>query len=914
MVVDWTFTVIHTDIETDVSTDITEFVVSIPNFTDTGTGEANTALLKLDAEDGRFLVTAPIIDQFDRIRISGNDEKGYAYNKVFDVKSPTLPENKTGGTIIEVILVGLEQHLQRMYFVGPREFTNAFEMFKLIGKYYNENRGTKQPLLIGHDDITHNKLPNYTINTYDYGLNQEKCYNRMMQVIDKLGGSVESGGVLDYFDLKFISSTGTVNEMTAKVFSSGEPGSFIIRSESSDDVITTVGAFDDIEGNNVFAWGGDTDGSFPVDYSQYKSKQQIFPLHPIWRSDVPYKIGARVQRLGIHYKRGPPDVTLPPPGNPTTDLDWDEISEADEFGDVVDYSPWTRNKAFEWESSFANQEGAENSFLGRAAWDGNTIIFDEDTAQRTWVNCVISNGGSTSDIPTNLLYGGGFIYRGFRVLLLNTGIGAFAGDDNFGNSKNKQVLEFGDIGDPLGAQGWFVKFPDLLIDPVTQLPTPNAMVAVIDEGTASHPAGRVYQYDGTGWNNDLSSEQNGNDCFHPYVSIDNVSGIPDNEFGLTPTDKNYRSAISIKYIYNPGGMGVVDGVVVLADLDNKDYYGCGGWLNLRLPYPIRSIFGISEDIGYLFGSQDISNFNTEPATLDSENMNYLPDGTRGFNQVMSESYGNLSDLAFFMEILYQYTRPISGTLYTSTEANFKVRCFLFDTNDNVVFQDFIIAFNNKWEEFHLPLSGFGIYRGRRPKILTDLFIPVKQQDAQNIFRWRNIKQICFQLQESYDSDGRFEPHLGRYVSNPNVTDTAELTPAFFLLPSDRHITLSIDAFRFTKPLLVGSGVVTVRDMEVDFLERPTIGNYYQLQGDVLAELEKSQHRKTIFEIHTPGEYTITHGDTFYYINPRLVNFTDSGANTVKLVAKKIEYSITKPKDGAGGFLRKITGVRRFPVI
>ena len=42
------------------------------------------------------------------------------------------------------------------------------------------------------------------------------------------------------------------------------------------------------------------------------------------------------------------------------------------------------------------------------------------------------------------------------------------------------------------------------------------------------------------------------------------------------------------------------------------------------------------------------------------------------------------------------------------------------------------------------------------------------------------------------------------------------------------------------------------------------------------------------------------------------DMTNSGnANTVVLVAKHIEYSITKPIKNLGGLVRKIRGIRRF---
>ncbi len=38
---------------------------------------------------------------------------------------------------------------------------------------------------------------------------------------------------------------------------------------------------------------------------------------------------------------------------------------------------------------------------------------------------------------------------------------------------------------------------------------------------------------------------------------------------------------------------------------------------------------------------------------------------------------------------------------------------------------------------------------------------------------------------------------------------------------------------------------------------------------------------------------------------------DGDLNTIKLVAKRIEYSITKPLAGAGGMKRTIKGIKRF---
>ena len=130
----------------------------------------------------------------------------------------------------------------------------------------------------------------------------------------------------------------------------------------------------------------------------------------------------------------------------------------------------------------------------------------------------------------------------------------------------------------------------------------------------------------------------------------------------------------------------------------------------------------------------------------------------------------------------------------------------------------------------------------------------------------------------------------------------------------RRIDLSIDALHFTKPLLVNTGQDTTRCVENEFIEKPEIMDYYQLKNDAKAELEKRKFRHVEFDITTSGNADINFGDYFLYENENLIadEFeTSSGSNKIRLVAKHIEYSITKPVNGKGGFLRRILGVRRF---
>ena len=58
--------------------------------------------------------------------------------------------------------------------------------------------------------------------------------------------------------------------------------------------------------------------------------------------------------------------------------------------------------------------------------------------------------------------------------------------------------------------------------------------------------------------------------------------------------------------------------------------------------------------------------------------------------------------------------------------------------------------------------------------------------------------------------------------------------------------LYLDAFRFTKPLLVNTGKQSSRNIEADFIDKPEVYDYFQLKNIASAEKEKRQHRHVEF--------------------------------------------------------------------
>lgn len=96
------------------------------------------------------------------------------------------------------------------------------------------------------------------------------------------------------------------------------------------------------------------------------------------------------------------------------------------------------------------------------------------------------------------------------------------------------------------------------------------------------------------------------------------------------------------------------------------------------------------------------------------------------------------------------------------------------------------------------------------------------------------------------------------------------------------------------------------------MERPYTTNYRQLEQDTKSQLEIEQFRYEAFDIETEGECpaNLRFGDSFYLTDTDVVNASDNGANTIKLVAKKITYTINGTDGGRGGFVRKLLGVKR----
>lgn len=882
-------------------TSLTDDFVALPLFTDVGTEEINQAILVLDADDGKFITKSPIINQRDRIRIAHTDEFGDIYNHVFYVDKLIPRQSKRTGTKLELHLLGHERDVQDIQFMKPFFFEGAKQVSIDILDFYNQQIGTDQTVVTDHD-TTNNELPSWTNNVYEFGLNEDSGFNRINQVVDKLGASADAGGVFDFFETRWDSDDLDEKLVHFKAFSSGsKPATPIdIVDTISINVGETEAGIEARKATIVASWGSLDDGSLLTGFSRYRGEKEAFQLHPQWVQDAPYLVDHRVVDEGIHYKCSQ-DRTVGPNQPPSIDTgSWFVITENSEFGNSITYSEFTRQKAALIQNSGSNHQNlggsGSNEPFGESFWDANVVVWDDNPDTQTFRSWVHVRTNTEANINAFYLYNNSNpagIPRGLRVLVdpifgvIGTPFTQNGGKDNNDRDFNNGIVQYNNKGFT-GSENY--KNWDVLYEANSTEDT-GLMVAVKDEG-------RVYAYDfdfipTDRWVN-IAATSFANDCFHPYDSVTNDGGILATSAGDTSFTANNLSAVKVQYNWSH--------IPFLPDIaaDIQNYYKAGMWFNLEFPFPVNTYRSITEDVGDIYGGGEQGTTIKEPATLDTQNMHFTHSGLRGFlHGLDSADYGQISALEFFIK--YRAKSISIGGIPIVIDplpiGNFKFRVYFFDTSDNVVFQDFVIPHNGVWEAIKLPINGFQIYRGRRPiENSLQTIIPPKQLDPQNVFLWRNVKKMSIQYQEPYDEDGRYRPQF----SQVNQTGIFQ----------DLETTMHIDGLRFTKPLLAVTDPPTDIVIMKPPMEQPTISNFRQLLNDAKAELEKGRFIRKQYDLVTSGTYGVKFGESVDITNSELINDSDDGANTIRVVAKKLEYSITRPQNGSGGFLRTLQGVRR----
>jgi len=908
------------------SSDITADVSGV-SFTDTGSGKINSAVLKLSGAFGNFITdkgTPIVIDQYDRFRIQAEDLNGNKYDRYFEFIPLIIPsQTKTEGTQLELDLVGLEYHTQRINYAGRHWFANGFDVAAAIGRSYNKNKKVRQPILNGHE-VSYsqstkigNGFPTFTVNQYEFGVVQSSGYNRWNQLTDSFQASVDLGGILDIFELSF--ETPAVNQIDIAIFSAGSrtndhdvDGSLpTIKQSQATNIGSTEVGIAAATATQVAAWGSQTQGSLPTGASKYVSGTIQFEYRPPWVSGTVYRQNSLVKHLGKHYI-SLVDNNNQTPGNPSF---WTQIDMASQFGNTTQYSEWTDDKVREWANCGSNpssvtQVGETITSVGACMFDCNIAILDntpEAKFFRTWVDFIATSDATISTAATNWAYGGLTTQFpvGRRCLVNGTGSGVFSGSDSNGVPFSNNIAEW-------DGDAWVVKYR----------PTQSAVdldtmqCVVLDEN-------QVYQYEAstTSWSivgGDLYS-----DCLHKYTKIEATTS-----FDPKPTETNFTSYPAVTKLGGTFAKNINSTITITYDVTTNhqsrilagsanplgEYFSGGAWLVWRVPFSPNN-YGTSVTIGNLYGTATPlpGKDNLQPSFLDRQNMTHTSRGTVGFSQPNSEDLGPIQGISQNITVT---SKSLTGG---DLDGINRIRIWMIDRYDSTVYFDVDVPFVNTSFPINVAFDSFKPYRGKLPRFfqrsgnisLTELLPQELEQFTK--FAWREIQIIGWQIQDFYDEFDRYAPDIFGDLQDFNIDNTS-LSKTF-----GSKITLGIDNFHFIKPLLaIAVQPGSTRNLEADFRKRPNVIVFDQLLNDAAAELEKEQFQLKRYQLETAGPdiFSLKFGDGFFFENDQLVNdqddSTDMNAKKIKLVVKNIDYNLTSPGGNSqGGLTRNITALKRF---
>jgi len=922
----------------DPNVDISNFVETILDI-EIGSGEVRSTSLRINADRGAFITDTnggltPIIDQFTKITTKITDSNGVLYVATHEVDIIHPTQDGLQGTVLPVDLLGSEFYLQKTLFADQFFFQSMFDVSSGIANLYNKNKGTLQVRVVGADADSSsggfNDLPVFTANDYTFNLSEISHYDGLIQVMDRGGSSVAAQGAGDFFEIGFTTNPTNAEEILFRGFSSGNPtDQTSIPNIKSDNIVLNPaeqeGEIDATLGNVVGTWTDSSIGTLPRQNADFIGALEAWRLFPTHVSGATYPEDSIIlvvntldsQGDNFHYKANKDTVIAPPVPPTTSNADWDQHQFTDYLTTEINYtlgsySFWTDAKSIQWHSNGANTSGNTQedppTSSSISVWDSNQVKID-GILRQTWVDVRATD---PTGIPAGFVRNGN-VYRGFRVLVDGVGTGLFSGFDN-------DIIQWD------GTQ-WLIFL----------IPETDNLVGVDDES-------KTYQFN-VSWADITTSIEQVNDVYHPVYNIFNSQGHNNKDNG---GGGNFGQTAAVTYEFRYQKSDSIFG------FNSPTFYRQFAGVNFRVPYPFNANNG--NTLGNDYGDSD----ELLPATFEAENMGLTSSGFSGFNNTEAEDLGPLDALTFFINHEWRYNKDASGALVLA--GNFSYRCALYDIDDTVVIQDFVVPFNNLWESVSLPIGGFKTYKARAAWAFGDGVqnIFLQELEVLNAFRWRNIKKIAIHWLGPYDDQGRFQPWGQLGFLFPSFID-----PFVGLFITGFNVKLSIDSFQWSKPGLSLSTPNTERPLQPEFFNEPLITNKIQNDQANLAKLEITKFRHKEYEVTTVGFNDIRFGDSFFLENPKLVSDSDrttadldawitateytanlndvadvsvgyrcildhisSGANqppnatfwqvlanpipnTIKLVAKKIVRGIDKRPDGPGGFLRTITGVRRF---
>ncbi len=709
---------------------------------------------------------------------------------------------------------------------------------------------------------------------------------------------------------------------------------------------TNILSFDSDEdpelATNIHVIGDKNSGSYPIDWIQFQGAKDVFNNVKQWLSSQDYVVGNLVLEEGIVYEcianstnNQPPNAsfwivrTFTQPAQhqlstnyvvndlvrrvniswkciqshfsdssnePPNDAFWVRIF----FAPAVDYSPLTKGNTQLWVNALAGAQFAvdvSDANQGRVCMIDPNVIVTDALHPRTFVRVVTND---PSGIPSIDLRAGGIIPDAYRVLAIDpaTGANPLAGIwgpgilDRNGLELGGNVIEFLDP-DLDGVGEWIVFKANIASDdqevfdwnraepwiknpcnPIFTLGIPDRYVD--NAGACTLTLGGAATRD-TIW----------------VVGSYAIQQVPlVGQFGVFFVNRQMECAHSVKWDFTnhhidmgtvkiisddaAGDSGVfikAEPTIVQGGADQNPFY-IG--FNIHALNPVTD-----QDDAEFPGGPAVAGDQIDLPTFDFNNMFRDHFGVPAWFGPQSEDFLPIQKFAFWLQMLV--TRSAILGIVNLTEGDFEIGIWLADRRDNVR----IISLNQPRKEDVFPQEGVlpgDAYKGI-PGAST--VFSATEPETTDAFDPREFLIGGIYTRDSFDKQGRYLGVKSRF----NTTTELELR---------------MDGYRMIKPLIATNADVLqdkpTRNISTQFIKKQSIVSYAQLKNLVLGLDKIFNFERRAFKEETGGRCDIQWGDSVYYTDSEEINdTTDALPNTVKGVNTKNVISLSKGKNGPGGF-------------
>jgi hypothetical protein len=796
-----------------------------------------------------------------------------------------------------------------------------------------QNKASKDPTIVIESPFnitTKNGIDLDPGTANDFIFESVKVKQAIDDIIKKEAGTVEEGGSFEWFNWRLVSmyahpSDTDLDKVKIQVFAQGYQNNsgwsnipnVTIKKKAltapKGPLLQTEGNQEAEQGTNLIAIGGKSAGSYPKEFSMFQGAKSVFNSALNWDNSVAYKEGALVKAPDGNTYEAIVDNTAsqPPSANwiqrtftkpsawlvgtnygKNTLVRYDAHAykslQASNLGNTpdneptwwtrvsyvpgIDYSPLTKDKAQYFINAGAGWIHAGTANNNQCGFLDHNVIIKDDLHPRTWVHTAQT---TSVGFPSELKDGGDYIEE-LRVLVNGTGAGDFAGFTNkvirFRNgawSIYKNEVQDSEIFSKREGESW-------TYNPCQGVGSFVDNLGVCQLGSRSGDWVKgAYALDFGNIGHFFDNEQF--NCFHPYKR--SGSNVEVGNEQIMNEDGSTTSAVFANF------------APLEVNANSRYPYSFIAGLNFTMMVPDNSN---AIPHGAVTVGEKIAN-----AKMDFSNMHKDHLGGREWFGPNVEDYYPIQAFAY-IQLFQEF---ISGGALKPFAGDYSFTLWLADGTDNKV----AIEYTHSVNGITVPQTP-GVKKAQAQRSIPGIstFIPGREPEVLDIFDWRNVVWGGIETKDSFDESGRYK------FSGKPISSFLDIVNNRFAFAEKLH--LSIDAWRLLKPLVatnIFSGAKPERNIEPKKLRADGVINYQQLKNLVINNTGVFGFERQAFPLDTQMRCDVVYGDSIYYEDDELVDEADDAlTNTIKLVADEIVYTVSKPAQGPGGFLRTINGVTR----